>query len=151
MWAALQGKDLLATDLQPSDDFALLAAQALLGAWQQSGSTTHLEQAAGILEYAIRKSKYRFQIRVLLIRLYRILGATSLVLHHYRLLDIKQIQFDSLAHWVFERAAQFVVNPSVATQTQKPANSRQPETFQQNISFITNWYTQADNEVGCGT
>ncbi|GAA6024099.1 hypothetical protein JCM11491_005993 [Sporobolomyces phaffii] len=103
------GKDLPATELQPADDFALLAAQAFVSAYHLSGERSYLEQAAAVLDHALRSSKYKYQSRILLINLYRLLGASSASLSHYRIFGVKNIQYDTLSHLILNRGATFAI------------------------------------------
>jgi N-terminal acetyltransferase B complex non-catalytic subunit len=68
------GEDLPSTELQPVDDLAILAASALVSAWSLSSEVSHLHQAVALLEFALQKSKHAFQIRLMLVRIYRLLG-----------------------------------------------------------------------------
>ncbi|KII88399.1 hypothetical protein PLICRDRAFT_54238 [Plicaturopsis crispa FD-325 SS-3] len=101
------GKDLPGTELQPADDFAILAAQALVSAWHATKDEAHLFKAVTVLEFAATKSIHSYQIRLLLVRIYRLLGAPSQALDHYRLLDVKQVQNDTLSHFILSRASTF--------------------------------------------
>lgn len=144
------GKHLSDKDVQPADDLALLAVNALVSAWTSSRKRTsllpavdiplrkspdnqaYLHQALVILEYGSKRSKYNFQFRVLAIRIYRLLGTTlfarftfsssshadmqlcaflsganGLAVAHYRLLDVKQVQCDTLSHLIVARASTF--------------------------------------------
>ena len=69
------GGDLPVTELQPADDLVLLAANAFVMVWSLSRSEEALYQAATILEYGLTKSRMSFQMRIMLVRIYRILGA----------------------------------------------------------------------------
>ncbi|KAG9120166.1 hypothetical protein FRC07_004447 [Ceratobasidium sp. 392] len=95
------------TEQQPRDDFAILAASALISAYTGSGKSSYLTEAVVILEYAHSKSPYNYRFRVLLIRLYRLIGAPTLAHDHYKGLRIKQMQSDSLSHLVLARASTF--------------------------------------------
>jgi hypothetical protein len=142
------GKDLIVTDLQPNDELALLAAQCYLGAWELSQkSSQYLELAIAILEFAIRRSKYRFQIRILLIRLYNIAGAPSLVLKHYKLLDTKQVQYDTLGHWALERGCTSFAPPDVGKQGTPMVIDGEITTFPHTLETTSAWYPKADEEV----
>ncbi|KAK9894143.1 hypothetical protein P389DRAFT_103808 [Cystobasidium minutum MCA 4210] len=142
------GKDLIATDLQPNDELALLAAQCYLGAWEQAQrSSQYLELAIAILEFAIRRSKYRFQIRVLLIRLYQIAGAPSLVLKHYKLMDTKQIQYDTLAHWALDRGSTFFASLETGKQGSAIPVDSEVSSFSGMLEMISAWYPKADEET----
>lgn len=101
------GKDLPSYDLQPADDLAILAAQALVNNWKRTNDETFLYNAAALLEYAIGKSKMSYQTRLHLIRIYRLLGAPSLALEHYRSINVKQVQNDTLSHFILSRASTF--------------------------------------------
>lgn len=101
------GKDLPSYDLQPADDLAVLSAQAFVNVWKQTGDETHLYNAAALLEYAIARSKMSYQIRLHLVRIYRLLGAPSLALEHYRSINVKQVQNDTLSHFILSRASTF--------------------------------------------
>lgn len=68
------GGDFPATELQPADDLALLAVNALVMIWTLDHSEEALYQAVTILEYGLSKSRMSFQMRIMLVRLYRILG-----------------------------------------------------------------------------
>lgn len=70
------GKDLPDIELQPADDLAILAGQAYIHLWHITQKDVDLYKAASVLEYACSKSKQSFQIRLLLIRIYRLLGKT---------------------------------------------------------------------------
>ncbi|KAH9935019.1 N-acetyltransferase B complex non catalytic subunit-domain-containing protein [Fomitopsis serialis] len=101
------GKDLPDTELQPADDLALLSGQAFVGAWRAGRDVTYLYSAVSVLEYASSRSKQSYKMRLLLIRLYRLLGAPSLALEQYRAINVKQIQNDTLSHLIMTRATLF--------------------------------------------
>ncbi|KAJ2932908.1 hypothetical protein H1R20_g4212, partial [Candolleomyces eurysporus] len=101
------GASLPATELQPADDFALLAGNTFVNLWQLSKDYSHLYSAASFLEFALNKSKQSFLTRLILIRVYRLVGAPSLALEHYRALRIKQVQHDTLSHLILSRASTF--------------------------------------------
>ncbi|KAH8106992.1 actin cytoskeleton organization protein [Cristinia sonorae] len=101
------GKNLPDTELQPADDIAILAGQTFVSAWKSSQDESHLHNAVSILEYASARSKQSYRIRLLLIRIYQLLGAPSLALEHYRLMNVKQVQTDTLSHLVLSRAATY--------------------------------------------
>ncbi|KAF8447742.1 actin cytoskeleton organization protein [Boletus edulis BED1] len=101
------GADLPVTELQPADDLVLLAANALVMVWALNRSEEALYRAATVLEYGLTKSRMSFQMRIMLVRIYRILGASSLALEHYRQMNVKQVQNDTLSHLVLTRALTF--------------------------------------------
>lgn len=69
------GRDLPTTELQPADDLVLLTANAFVMVWTLNHSEQALNQAATVLEYGLTKSRMSFQMRIMLVRIYRILGA----------------------------------------------------------------------------
>ncbi|KIJ41164.1 hypothetical protein M422DRAFT_31798, partial [Sphaerobolus stellatus SS14] len=101
------GKSLPVTDLQPADDLAVLAAEVYVSMWTLSGNISYISTAAIFLESALRRSKHNYQFRIMLIRLYRLLAAPGLALDHYRTLNPRQMQTDTLSHLILSRAATF--------------------------------------------
>ncbi|KAL8278029.1 hypothetical protein RQP46_009661 [Phenoliferia psychrophenolica] len=127
------GKGLVATELQPADDFALLAGQAFVSAWEFSHDRAHLEKAIAVLDFAAARSRYKYQIRILLVHLLRLLGASSLAVLHYRILGVKSIQYDTLSHVLLTRAATFAIgnDPGLAEET----------------AASQKWYTTGEHEA----
>lgn len=122
------GTELPDTELQPADDLAILMGQVFVNQWKTTGDTAHLFNVVTVLEYASSKSKHSYQIRLLLVRIYRLLGtyrfsgamscctrilivpasgAPSLALEHYRAINIKQVQNDTLSHFILSRVSTF--------------------------------------------
>ncbi|KAF9484719.1 hypothetical protein BDN70DRAFT_825243 [Pholiota conissans] len=101
------GVSLPSTELQHADDLALLAANTLVNLWRITGDDAHLFNAVYFLEFALSRSKQSFLMRLILIRIYRLLGAPALALEHYRAMQIKQIQQDTLSHLILSRASTF--------------------------------------------
>ncbi|KDN48980.1 hypothetical protein RSAG8_02333, partial [Rhizoctonia solani AG-8 WAC10335] len=95
------------TEQQPRDDFAILAASAMVSAYIGSGKPSYLTQAVVILEYALSKSPHNSRFRILLIRIYRLIGAPTLAHEHYKGLRAKQTQHDTLSYLVLARASTF--------------------------------------------
>ncbi|KAF8505036.1 N-acetyltransferase B complex non catalytic subunit-domain-containing protein, partial [Hysterangium stoloniferum] len=101
------GKNLLKTDLQPADDLAVLAGEVFVSLWVLTEDTSYVSSAAVFLEYALTRSKHNYQFRLMLVRLYRLLAAPTPALEHYRTLNPKQMQTDTLSHLILSRAATF--------------------------------------------
>ncbi|KAG6899742.1 hypothetical protein C0993_007271 [Termitomyces sp. T159_Od127] len=101
------GSNLLSTELQYADDLALLATNSLVTLWRITSNEEYLFSAVTLLEFALTKSKQSFQARLALIRLYRLLGAPSLAVDHYRAMGVKQVQNDTLSHFLLSRASTF--------------------------------------------
>lgn len=68
------GKDLPKLELQPADDLAILAAQVYVNMFALDNAMAHLHNAVVILEYASKKSPQSYQVHLLLVRIYRLLG-----------------------------------------------------------------------------
>ncbi|KAH7096936.1 N-acetyltransferase B complex non catalytic subunit-domain-containing protein [Auriculariales sp. MPI-PUGE-AT-0066] len=102
------GADLPKTELQPADDLAALSAQAFVGAYTSSRDITHLHAALAVLVRATEASRYGYGLRLCLIRVLRLLGAGGqLAVKHWRLLGAKQVQTDTLGHYILDRASTF--------------------------------------------
>ncbi|KAF8325563.1 N-acetyltransferase B complex non catalytic subunit-domain-containing protein [Cantharellus anzutake] len=103
------GRNLPTTELQPADDLALLAANCFVQSWADQGkrNLAPLHQAMVVLEFASQHSATNFQVRLLLIRIYILLGAYSLAVQHYKKLDIKSVQNETLSHFILSRATSF--------------------------------------------
>ncbi|TRM57612.1 N-acetyltransferase B complex non catalytic subunit-domain-containing protein, partial [Schizophyllum amplum] len=94
------GDHLPTTELQPADDLAILAGQTFVSLWSMTGEQKHLFSAAAFLEYALTKSNQAFEMRLMLVRIYRLIAAPSLALDQYRAMGAKHIQQDTLSHFV---------------------------------------------------
>ncbi|KAK2466858.1 hypothetical protein APHAL10511_001116 [Amanita phalloides] len=101
------GLNLPSSELQPADDLAILAGHSFVMLWTLTNDEGYLFRATSLLEFVLTKSTQSFQSRLILIRLYRLLGAPSLALEHYRALHVKQIQHDTLSHLILSRASTF--------------------------------------------
>lgn len=66
------------TELQPADDLAVLAGHAFVSLWRITDDLKFLFKAVAVLEYAMSKSKQAYIIRIMLIRIYHLLGASTL-------------------------------------------------------------------------
>ncbi|RKF51363.1 N-terminal acetyltransferase B complex subunit arm1 [Golovinomyces cichoracearum] len=112
---------LLATDRHPIDDMAVLASMCLIklglrnednkSNFLKSSKCSRIIQATVLLEYAWTYSKHNFEISLLLIRFYSLLGCGSLALRAYRRLGLKQIQLDTLSYTLLDRISTFHPHP----------------------------------------
>jgi N-terminal acetyltransferase B complex non-catalytic subunit len=102
-------KTLLPTDRHPADDLCMLSAICLIKLFFIDGDsaesidnikTSYILQAIVLLEYGWSHSKSNFQISLLLVRLYCILGCGSLA---FQRLGVKQIQLDTLSYALYDR------------------------------------------------
>ncbi|ORX47178.1 hypothetical protein DM01DRAFT_1339199 [Hesseltinella vesiculosa] len=97
------GEDLEKTEFQYGDDFVLLAGHVLFSLFEKTNDWVHVLRAITLLEVALQKSIYNFQIKLLLVRLYLVLGAPTRAWALYKTMDIKQIQFDTMLHYFTDR------------------------------------------------
>ncbi|KAF8453935.1 N-acetyltransferase B complex non catalytic subunit-domain-containing protein [Terfezia claveryi] len=106
---------LVVTDNQYGDDAALLAVMALLRLWKlgDQKSDVPLLRAILILETLLTKSKYNYQALLLLTRLYHLVGAPYLAASNevWGRLNVKQIQTDTLGHWLLTRGSTIFPGP----------------------------------------
>jgi N-terminal acetyltransferase B complex non-catalytic subunit len=124
-----------ATESQPRDDLCILAAMALLrvcetGDIQPRVPASALIRAAGILERLLLDSPHNYQARLLLVRIYLMLGAGSLALSTFSKLSVKQIQFESVAHNLFTRLA------SIHPHSAPPVEGAEYKDFDPQAAFI---------------
>ncbi|KAI5783552.1 N-acetyltransferase B complex non catalytic subunit-domain-containing protein [Geopyxis carbonaria] len=98
------GTSLLTTDNQHGDDAAILAVMGLVRLFNLTPTDqTPLYQTIIILEALLQKSKHNYQALLILVRIYLYIGAIGLALDIYPRLNIKQIQNDTLSHFLLTR------------------------------------------------
>ncbi|KAI9103067.1 N-acetyltransferase B complex non catalytic subunit-domain-containing protein [Phlyctochytrium arcticum] len=132
-------------ELQPGDEYLILAAQALIYLHQETKAAVspHLLQAGTILEYGLQRSKFNYQMKLLLVRIYAQLGAVMPLLDHASTLDIKQIQHDTVSYFITHDiemlgAPEKVVGPIMRAMTIYSSNEREtPEMIVQAFKFCT--------------
>jgi len=91
--------------LNPSDNYVLLTCARLLQIQKSvEDPSDHLRLTCGAivaLEIGLRYSGSNFHMRLLLIELYLTIGAGWCALEHWRVLDVKHIQWVTLSHHVY--------------------------------------------------
>ncbi|KAL9537039.1 hypothetical protein MBANPS3_012138 [Mucor bainieri] len=90
------GEGLEKTEMQYGDEFVILASHILLDLYHQEQKVSFLMQAICLLETALVKSIHNFQIKLVLVRMYTMMGAFKRPFEIYRTMEIKQIQFDTM-------------------------------------------------------
>lgn len=115
------GGELKETDNQYGDDLLLIAAQQSANIASQ-GHLPGLRQVIVLLEYALTKSKHNFQFHLLLIKLYKRLGAWSLAQKHFSALSIKHIQRDTLSHVLLQSSTLEYISPLQVTTLKESQN-----------------------------
>lgn len=101
-----------------------------------AGDSAHLLSCAALLDFAIKRSPYRYQIRILLLRVYRLLGLPLRALEQFQGVGAKQIQNDTLAHYIADRASTWAV---CATKKDKGAAQASLPLLEQ-LGKMDNWY-----------
>ncbi|KAF8539658.1 N-acetyltransferase B complex non catalytic subunit-domain-containing protein [Trichophaea hybrida] len=105
------GSSLLVTDNQYGDDAALLSVMGLVRLYTLTPSNqAPLYQSIQILESLLQKSKHNYQALLLLVRIYLLIGAIGSALDIYPRLNIKQIQNDTLSHFMLTRISALLPN-----------------------------------------
>ncbi|KAI8979116.1 N-acetyltransferase B complex non catalytic subunit-domain-containing protein [Mycotypha africana] len=98
------GEHLEKTEMQFGDEFVILASHVLLELYhQQNKYNAYLIQAITLLETALTKSIHNFQMKLILVRMYLMLGVYTRAFEIYRTMEIKQIQFDTMIHYFTDK------------------------------------------------
>ncbi|KAJ9107736.1 hypothetical protein QFC21_001197 [Naganishia friedmannii] len=95
------------TDVRPADDFGLLSAQAFIATWTiaEQKDLQDLLTAIFVLEKVVKDSPANGHARMLLLRLYRMIAAPSLLSQHVQQLKMRTFQQDTVLHIVSERGS----------------------------------------------
>ncbi|XP_017104561.2 phagocyte signaling-impaired protein isoform X1 [Drosophila bipectinata] len=116
------GKQLLATEMGPSDPYALLAANVMYDLSRRENKSDHLFEALCLLQYVLRNSTSNFHVKLLSLKIYHLFGCQVGAQEMYEYLDIKQIQLDSMGYvhcQLLPLAGRFSGNRSVYDATLK--------------------------------
>lgn len=92
------GKQLLSTEMGPSDPYALLAANVMYDISFREQKSDHLFEALCLLQYVLRNSTSNFHVKLLSLKIYHMFGCLLGAQEMYDYLDIKQIQLDSMGY-----------------------------------------------------
>ncbi|XP_054259065.1 N-alpha-acetyltransferase 25, NatB auxiliary subunit [Macrosteles quadrilineatus] len=96
--AQFNSQNLLATDVRHNDPFIILIVEIMNDLWMETDNSVYLRKAIAILEHALSKSPSNHQFKVLLIKLYNVLGVSKAAEKVYELLDVKHVQLDSMGY-----------------------------------------------------
>ncbi|WWC88996.1 uncharacterized protein L201_003913 [Kwoniella dendrophila CBS 6074] len=100
------GKNLPKTDIRPTDQIGLTTVNLLIELWSNDKANYDiLSKAIICLEKIVKDSPACAHAHYLLIRLYRLIGAPSLVSSHLSTLKLSEIQLDNLLHVFSERGS----------------------------------------------
>uniref|UniRef100_A0A8C2S5R2 N-alpha-acetyltransferase 25, NatB auxiliary subunit n=1 Tax=Capra hircus TaxID=9925 RepID=A0A8C2S5R2_CAPHI len=137
------GKSCLKTELQFSDYYCLLAVHVLTDVWRETGDETAVWQALTLLEEGLTHSPSNAQFKLLLVRIYCMLGAFEPVVDLYSSLDAKHIQHDTIGY-LLTRYAGSLGQYAAASQSCNFAlrffHSNQKDVSENNISFFSYKY-----------
>ncbi|XP_002000593.4 phagocyte signaling-impaired protein [Drosophila mojavensis] len=92
------GKELLSTEMGPSDPYALLAANVMYDVSKRESKSDYLFEALCLLQYVLRNSTSNFHVKLLSLKIYHMFGCMVGAQEMYDYLDIKQIQLDSMGY-----------------------------------------------------
>uniref|UniRef100_W8AQU8 Phagocyte signaling-impaired protein n=1 Tax=Ceratitis capitata TaxID=7213 RepID=W8AQU8_CERCA len=92
------GKNLLHTDMGPSDAYALLAANVMYDVSLREQKSDRIFEALCLLQYVLRNSTSNFHVKLLSLKIYHMFGCMLGAQEMYDYLDIKQIQLDSMSY-----------------------------------------------------
>ncbi|XP_034485677.1 phagocyte signaling-impaired protein [Drosophila innubila] len=92
------GKQLLSTEMGPSDPYALLAANVMYDISLREQKSDQLFEALCLLQYVLRNSTSNFHVKLLSLKIYHMFGCMLGAQEMYDYLDIKQIQLDSMGY-----------------------------------------------------
>ncbi|ALC47317.1 psidin [Drosophila busckii] len=92
------GKQLLSTEMGPSDPYALLAANVMYDLTLRENESDYLFEALCLLQYVLRNSTSNFHVKLMSLKIYHMFGCLLGAQEMYDYLDIKQIQLDSMGY-----------------------------------------------------
>ncbi|KAG5438618.1 hypothetical protein PCANB_002724 [Pneumocystis canis] len=147
--------DLSSTNNQYGDDFLILAVHALINTFFITNKQNYLIHAILLLELGLLHSKHNFQFKLLLIRLYFMIGAFSLALSVYQSLSIKQIQYDTLSYIFLTKCSNYYPSKSLQNELKIAkyiyiSNIREtPEMLV--LAYENNTYSNIDNFIEFAT
>ncbi|GIX89098.1 n-alpha-acetyltransferase 25, NatB auxiliary subunit [Caerostris extrusa] len=98
---ALQfGTNLLTTEFQPADNYCLLAAHTLICIWEKTEDERLIGQVLVVLENGLKNSPSNYQIKLLMMKLYNIIGALEASYSLYESIDVKHVQQETLGYLI---------------------------------------------------
>ncbi|KAG0380880.1 N-alpha-acetyltransferase 25, NatB auxiliary subunit [Mortierella sp. AD032] len=110
------GKDLEETERQYGDDYVIMAAHLLIDLHKETKSYFPLLNATFMLEHSLNASKHNYQMKLVLIRVYELLGAYNCAIGIYNTMAIKNVQHDTMSHFITDRATTFGMFNEALTQ-----------------------------------
>lgn len=99
------GKDLKETEIQHADPYAMISAHCLLDIYTSTKDARYVRRAIIVLERVLLNSCHNNQARLLLVKLYALLGAGECAWNHWQACDVKQVQLDTIGYIVTDHCA----------------------------------------------
>lgn len=90
-------------DYHAGDDYILLAVAKLLSC-DTAVAETNIFKSIILLEMVAKNDTHQFYVRLWLVALYQQLGAYTNSLGHYNTLSIKNVQYESMGHFILTRS-----------------------------------------------
>lgn len=146
-------KDVAHTEYQPGDDACLLAVMGLVRLAEMTSEKENddavtrlpLLQAAYLLEFLLSRSKHNFQALLLLVHVYLLLGAGSLAMKTFARLNVKNGQYDTIAHILFTRIAS--IHPHAASSLLSSDLERKDRDPLHALELATAFYRQSGSQL----
>ena len=130
-----------ASERHPGDDAAILAAMGCIH-MHANGNRSALLQSAFILEKLLDHSQHNYDALLIIIRVYLYLGASTRALEHYFKLDIKNIQFQTLAWIMLDRVS--VLHPHKSILKAKGNPSFEPARL---LNDAIKWMVKSESQI----
>lgn len=92
------GPEIQPTDVRHNDPFIILIVEIMNDILLETNEGDYINNAIVVLEYGLGKSPSNHQFKVLLIKLYNLIGVSKGAQTIYELLDVKHVQLDSLGY-----------------------------------------------------
>ncbi|WFD32196.1 mitochondrial distribution and morphology [Malassezia sp. CBS 17886] len=105
--SSLQRARVPETEMQWGDDLALMAVYQVLRVAQSPDLVESLLRAVAIAQFTCSESPRAYKLRILLIQALLFLGCPKEARAHYRELRLKNVQLDTVSHYMFMRNASF--------------------------------------------
>ncbi|KAN0050600.1 hypothetical protein ACTA71_003735 [Dictyostelium dimigraforme] len=122
----------------PGDDLILICHFLLMDQYEKTKQVSLLLESTAILEFAHSISTKNYQFNLYLLSLYFELGAHQLASNHLKILNIKNIQWDTLGYLVVD---QFIREPTCFTNT--------INAFEKSAKFYNENESTADYVASC--
>ena len=135
------GLGLPISERRPGDDVAILAVMAMFHIFGDSRDTYTLIRSCVILKCVLAGSKHNYDALALQVRLYSLLGSTSLAIDCYSQLCVKNMQHATLSWMLFSRLSTLHPYPACHSSLDKPT-ARDPSGL---LKEALDWHKLAES------